>query len=280
MHQSPVLSSSHNPRFRAALALRDARERRSTGRLLIDGGREIGRALAAGIRPVELWLAPPLIRDAEAAQTLERARASGVAIIAVTPELLGRLAFGDRTDGLVLVAEAPSVALGDLVLPRDPLLGVVEALEKPGNLGAIVRSADGAGLDALVVADPRCDPWNPNSIRASMGSVFSMPMAVCTSVEARVFLRAAGLRIVAARVDGSHPYTGVDLTGPVAIVLGAEAEGLSDAWSGADVQATHIPMAGVADSLNVSVSAAILFYEARRQRGGPEVRPRPAPRPG
>ena len=267
MREPPTLSSSHNPRFKAALALREARERRATGRILVDGGREIGRALTAGVRPVELWLAPDRVRDPEAADALARARALEIPMIEVTPELLARLAFGDRDDGLVLVAAAPSVALLDLRLPAAPLIGVLEAIEKPGNLGAILRTADGAGLDALIVADPRCDPWNPNAIRASMGTVFSMPLAVAGADEVLGWLRAAEVRVVAARVDGSVPYTEADLTGSVAIALGAEAEGLSAAWSGPDIDAVHIPMHGIADSLNVSASAAVLFYEARRQRG-------------
>jgi TrmH family RNA methyltransferase len=266
MRQPPVLSSSHNPRFRAALALRDARERRATGRILVDGGREIGRALANGVRPVELWLAPDRVRDDETVEALARARALAVPTVEVTPELLARLAFGDRDDGLVLVAQTPPVALADLRLPVDPLVGVVEAVEKPGNLGAILRSADGAGLDALIVADPRADPWNPHAIRASMGTAFSIPLAVAPADEVLACLRAARVRIAAARVDGSVPYTEADLRGPLAIVLGAEADGLTDTWTGDGIAAVHIPMHGVADSLNVSVSAAILFYEARRQR--------------
>jgi TrmH family RNA methyltransferase len=266
MRQPPVLSSSHNPRFRTALALRDSRKRRATGRILVDGGREIGRALANGVHPVELWLAPDRIRDGEAADALARARALAVPTVEVTPGLLARLAFGERDDGLVLVAQAPSVALDDLRLPPEPLVGIVEAVEKPGNLGAILRSADGAGLDALIVADPRSDPWHPNAIRASMGTVFSMPLAVAPATEVLAHLRGAGLRIATARVDGSVPYTEADLRGPLAIVLGSEADGLTDAWTGPDVSAIGIPMHGIADSLNVSVSAAVLFYEARRQR--------------
>jgi TrmH family RNA methyltransferase len=146
-------------------------------------------------------------------------------------------------------------------------VGVVEAVEKPGNLGAVVRSADGAGLDALLVADPRADPWNPNAIRASLGTVFSVPLAVAGAGRVLEHLRELGIRVVAARVQAAIPYTEADLTGGVAIVLGSEADGLTDAWDGPDVTAIGIPMLGVADSLNVSVSAAILFYEARRQRG-------------
>ena len=234
MPPSVIIESSHNPRFRAALALREARDRRATGHILVDGGREIGRALASGVRPVELWVAPERVRDPEARAALRDAAAGGVPAIHASAALLAQLAVGARAAGLVLVAPTPSPAL--------------------------------AALDALIVADPRSDPWNPNAIRASMGTVFRVPLAVCTAAAAMDRLRAERVRIIAARVDGSVPYASADLTGALAIVLGSEADGLSPAWTGPDVSAVHIPMRGVADSLNVSVSAAILFYEARRQR--------------
>lgn len=139
----------------------------------------------------------------------------------------------------------------------------------------MLRSADGAGADAVVAASPRTDLFNPNAIRASAGTVFTVQLAAAATTDALAWLRAEGLRIVAARVDAPRLYTEIDLAGPVALVLGAEAEGLTDAWSGADIEAVRLPMLGVADSLNVSVSAAILLYEARRQRGLP---PRPTPR--
>lgn len=261
------VSSVHNPRFRAALALREARERRATGLILVDGAREIGRALAAGIAGRELWVAHELVRSEDAEAALAAAAVRGVRIVPATASLMGKLAFGDRQDGLVLVAEAPATDLGRLDPPANALIGVVEGVEKPGNLGAIARSADGAGLDALIVADPRADPWNPNAIRAGMGTLFSLPIAVCTADEALAWLRARPMRIVATRVDGSAPYTEADLTPPVAIVLGSEADGLTAAWTGSDITAVRIPMRGIADSLNVSVSAAILFYEAARRRG-------------
>jgi TrmH family RNA methyltransferase len=262
-----LIRSSHNPRIRAIAALRDPRERRDRGQLLVDGAREIGRAIAAGVEPVELVVAPDRVRGPEASAALRAAERAGTPMLEVTADLLGRLAFGERDEGLLLVARAPSTELSRLRLPADPLVGVVEAVEKPGNLGAVVRSADGAGLDALLVADPRADPWNPNAIRASLGTVFSVPLAVAGAGRVLEHLRELGIRVVAARVQAAIPYTEADLTGGVAIVLGSEADGLTDAWDGPDVTAIGIPMLGVADSLNVSVSAAILFYEARRQRG-------------
>jgi TrmH family RNA methyltransferase len=266
MNESPALSSRQNPRFKAALALRDARERRERRRLLVDGTREIGRALDADVDVVEAWVAPERVRSREAGALLPRLRSAGAQLLTTTPALLGALAYGERDDGIVIVATEPSTDLGQLSLPERPLVAVVEQVEKPGNLGALMRSADGAGVDAVIVADALCDPWNPNAIRASQGTIFGLPMAICTSTEALTWLRQQGSAIVTARVDGTVDYDAVDLRGGVAIVVGAETTGLGAAWSGEDVTAVRIPMLGLADSLNVSASAAVLFYEARRQR--------------
>jgi TrmH family RNA methyltransferase len=271
MPHSPTLGSIHNPRVREALALREPRERRRRGEMLIDGAREIGRAIASGVELVEVFVADELV-EAASAETTEAAaavRSTGVARVPVTPELMGRMAFGDRSDGLLAVARIPEASLEGLAstLPAEPLLLVLESVEKPGNLGAVLRTADGAGVDGLIVADPRTDPWNPNAIRASMGTLFSVPLAVTDAPTARGWLAERGIRIVATLVEAPTIYTDADLTGPLAIALGSEADGLSDAWRGEGVEGVRIPMLGIADSLNVSVSAAILAYEARRQRG-------------
>lgn len=260
------ISSTQNPRFRAALSLREAHDRRRTGRILIDGHREIERALDAGVRPVEAFVAPERLGESWLAAQANRLERDGVDLVAVSPRLLARLSYGDRDTGLVLVAEAPSRTLDELRLPDVPLIGVVERVEKPGNLGAILRTADGAGLAALLVADAGTDLFNPNVIRASLGTVFTVPVAVGTVEAVRAWLRGRAIRIVAARVNAVHDHTESDLTGPVAIALGSEAEGLGPIWSGPDVTDVRIPMLGVADSLNVSATAAILFYEALRQR--------------
>ncbi len=272
MVESPALSSRQNPRFRQALALRDARQRRARRQLLVDGTREIGAALDAGIEVLEAWVAPERLRSQEARALLPRLRAAGAGLLTVSAPLLAALAYGDRDDGIVIVAAEPPTDLGRLALPAQPLVAVVEQVEKPGNLGALLRSADGAGVDAVIVADPLCDPWNPNAIRASLGTIFSLPLAVSTSAEAVGFLCQQGIAIVAARLDGAVDYDAADLCGPIAIVVGAETSGLGAAWSGEGVTAVRIPMLGLADSLNVSASAAVLFYEARRQRRARAVR--------
>jgi TrmH family RNA methyltransferase len=199
--------------------------------------------------------------------------ASTLTLAIVSEPVLAKLAFGGRAEGVVLVIRLPGRSLADLDLGTDPLLLVIEGVEKPGNIGAVLRSADGAGVTAVIAASPRTDLSNPNAIRASAGTIFVMPIAAAPSEAVLAWLREHRIRIVAARVGAAVGYTEADLTGPLAIVLGAEAAGLTDTWTGPDVEPIGIPMAGVADSLNVSISAAILAYEARRQRnpapGGP-----------
>jgi TrmH family RNA methyltransferase len=260
-----VLSSTRNPRVKAVAALRDRRARDEAGLTLIDGVREVARAIAGGAAIVEVYVDRARLRD-EGLAALDAARATGAEVIECAPFVLDRLAYGDRGDGIVAVARIPDASLDRLVLPADPLLVVVEGVEKPGNLGAALRSADGAGADAVVAADPRTDLFNPNAIRASQGTLFALPVAAAPSPDVRAWLRDRGVTVVAAKVDAALPYSAVDLRGPVAIVLGSEATGLTDAWSGDDVVSIRLPMLGVADSLNVSIAAAVLLYEARRQR--------------
>ncbi|HEX5465676.1 MAG TPA: RNA methyltransferase, partial [Candidatus Limnocylindrales bacterium] len=273
-----VVTSLHNPRLRAAAALRERRARTREGRFLVDGTREIGRALDAGFAVLEAFVEPVAVAaDPARAQLVEHLRAQGVAIVTVGPEALGKVAFGDRSEGIVAVVAAPH-DIEDLeglgaALPADPLMVVLEGLEKPGNVGAVLRSADGAGVSAVILADPVADPWNPNTIRASLGTVFSLPLRIGSSGAVRTWLADRGLRIVAARVDGATDYDAVDLTGPTAIVLGSEAQGLTDAWSGEGIEAVRLPMLGRADSLNVSATAAVLCYEASRQRRLSRSRP-------
>jgi TrmH family RNA methyltransferase len=267
-HPVAPLSSTRNPRVRAAAALRDRRARDATGLTLVDGARELALALAGGAVVREVF-ADERRLTAEGLAALDGARAAGAVVVSVGGPVIDHLAYGDRGDGIVATVVIPDLALGALRLPPDPLVVVLEAVEKPGNLGAVLRTADGAGADAVIAADPRTDLFNPNAIRASLGTIFAVPLAAGPSDAVRDHLLAAGARIVAARVDGAVPYTEVDLRGPLAIVLGSEAAGLTSAWHRPDVTAVRLPMLGVADSLNVSIAAAVLLYEARRQRGNP-----------
>lgn len=262
----PEITSPQNPRIRTAAALRDRRARDESGLTLVDGVREVARALAGGAQPVEVFA--DLARlDADGRQLLAAARELGAVVLPTAGPALDRLAYGDRAEGMVATVRVPDLALAALRLPANPLVVVLEAVEKPGNLGAVVRSADGAGADAVIAADLRTDLFNPNAIRASLGAVFAVPVAAGTSEEVRAELERRGTAIVTARVDAADLYTDVDLTGPVAIVLGSEADGLTDRWPAPPARAVRLPMLGVGDSLNVSIAAAVLLYEARRQRG-------------
>ena len=266
MTRSLEITSAANPRIRAAAALRDRGERESTGLTVIDGARELRRALDAGVEIVEAFVCDPMLAGEDARVALTALRAGVAPVHQTSPNAFARLAFGNRAEGLVAVIRAPSLDLAHLEPPDDALIVVLEGVEKPGNVGAVLRTADGAGADAVIAASPRTDMTNPNVIRASAGTVFTMPVAAAPTGHVLDWLRGRGVRVLAARVEASLPYTQADMAGPVAFVLGAEDRGLSDAWDGPGVEAVHLPMRGVADSLNVSVTAAILLYEARRQR--------------
>jgi TrmH family RNA methyltransferase len=263
-----VITSVKNPRIKAVADLRDRREREAAGLTVIDGSRELSRAIAGGAQIVDAFVDWQRL-DAEGRGALIAARMRGARITEVAGDVLDRIAFGDRSEGVVATVRIPDMALARCHLPADPLVVVLEAVEKPGNLGAVLRSADGAGADAVIAADPRTDLFNPNAVRASLGTIFAVPVAAASSADVLEWLRANGIRIVTTRVGAPASYAVTDLRGPVAIVLGSEADGLSRVWDGDDVTAVSLPMLGVADSLNVSTAAAILLYEARRQRGLP-----------
>jgi TrmH family RNA methyltransferase len=263
----PPITSLTNPRVKAAVRLRDRREREITGLTIVDGAREILRALDAGVRVEGAFLAEDLLRTPEAHEAADRLR-HRPATLAASPAVLAKVAFGERSDGIVAIVEPPRLELADLLLPANPLVVVVEGVEKPGNLGAILRTADAAGADAVIAADARTDPFNPNAIRASLGTIFALPVVAATSLETLAWLADCGIRAVATIVEAETAWTEADLTGPLAIVLGSEAEGLSRAWRdpAGPVIPISIPMRGAVDSLNVSIAAAVILYEAVRQR--------------
>jgi TrmH family RNA methyltransferase len=261
------IASPSNPRIKAAVRLRDRRERDRTGLTIVDGARELRRAFDAGVVVEEAFVHPPLVESDDARYVVERLRERQANVIEVSAAAFGKLAFGDRADGVVAVIRRPGTGLKPISLPPDPLVAVLEGVEKPGNVGAVLRSVDGAGADALIVADPRTDIFNPNTIRASLGTIFTVRIGAEATSHVRTWLQSHRLRLVAARPDATSPPWDVDLTGPVAIVLGSEAAGLGERWLDDEVTGVRIPMHGVADSLNVSVAAAVMLYEARRQRG-------------
>ena len=270
---SATLASPTNPRIKAVARLRDRRERDSTGLTVVDGAREVRRALDSGVEVVEAFVCEPLLAGEDARAALDILATAHIPVTTTTETAFAKIAFGDRAEGLLAVVRAPSRRLDDLALPDDPLLIVVEGVEKPGNVGAVLRSADGAGADALIAASPRTDLVNPNAIRASAGTIFSIPVAEAATPDVQAWLRGRDVRIVAAHVEAERLYTDADLTGSIALALGSETDGLTDAWDATDIESVRLPMHGVADSLNVSVSAAVLLYEARRQRDRHPQRP-------
>ena len=264
MTQFPVITSPQNEKIKFAIKLRRRKHRGRQGRTLIDGARELSRAVSAGIQVEEIYFCSKLCSTAESRRLLAQLDELEMGIYEVTENVFEKLAYGERTEGFIGVAIPPEVELDDLLLPENPLLAVVEGIEKPGNLGAILRSADGAGVSAVILANQKTDLFNPNAIRASLGTVFTMPVCAAPSNEVFNWLKVQGFQVVATAVDAVECYTNVDYTSPVALVLGTEATGISSVWQ--DVKSVRIPMQGVVDSLNVSASAAVLFYEVQRQR--------------
>ncbi|HZZ28170.1 MAG TPA: RNA methyltransferase [Pirellulales bacterium] len=265
------ITSTANPRVKAAAKLRNPRQRVQQGRFMINGVREIGRALDGRFTLQELYICREECTGSECEQLLRRLENANAPQFEVSSAVFSVLAYGSRAEGVLAVAEIPQRSLAELSLPRNPLVAVLEGVEKPGNLGAVLRSADGAGISAVIVAEADVDLYNPNAIRASLGAIFTLPVLAASSDETIAWLRAQKLKIFAARVDAAVDYAACNFTDSCALVLGSEAEGLSDTWrnnsaTGDDMTAIRLPMRGAVDSLNVSATAAVLFYEALRQR--------------
>ncbi len=265
-----TITSKQNPRYRRALKLHLSRGRKQQQRIIVYGQREVERAILSGVLPVELFVAEggadtEPIRNL--VSTLEQGKAPSCEIIVLPEELYTELAFGSRVDPVVAVCPRPVTRLDQLDLPKNPVVVVLEAIEKPGNIGAVARSCDGAGVDAMLLANAISDPFHPNAIRASMGAVFSLPIAMEAAETIQTFLLERGIGPFVTRPDAKHRYDQVDWREPAAIVLGNEASGLSPCWDSPDCIPISIPMRGVADSLNVSVASAVVTYEAMRQRG-------------
>jgi TrmH family RNA methyltransferase len=260
-----VISSTQNPRIKHLVALRDRRQREADGLMLVEGYAELSLALEAG-KPVALYYCPEIVRHPDQLQLLDQARQVGAELVEVSERVFEKVAYRENPDGWL--AEFPLLhrRLDELSLGPNPLIVVVEAIEKPGNLGAILRTADAAGVNALISCDPVTDLGNPNVVRASKGAVFSVPVAEAGTWETLAWLRARGIRTIAATPQATLSYTDVDMRAPTAIAVGAEKPGLSRTWlEGADV-GVLIPMVGRVNSLNVSIASALLIYEAIKQR--------------
>jgi len=228
--------------------------------------REIGRAQSSNVEILEVYFSAELCRGEEHQRLLAKVEKVAADLIEVTSHVMEKLSFGQRADGVVAVARPPQRRLDDLVLAADTLVAIVEGVEKPGNLGAIVRTADAAGVAAVLVADGGTDLYNPNAIRASLGAIFGVRVVADSTDESIAWLREQQFRVFAARVDGVTEYTDVDFRGRSAIALGSEARGLSARWRGDNIKSIRLPLLGSVDSLNLSATAAVLFYEALRQK--------------
>ena len=260
------IHSANNPAIKRLAQLEKPRARRTEGLFVIEGLREIRFAWEAGYEFHEVFRCKA-IADRPAAREFLDALPADAPMYDVSRDVFAKIAYRENVDGLIVVARTRSHELSQLRLSDNPFVLALETVEKPGNLGAMLRTADAVGVDAVIVCDPQTDIYNPNVVRASLGCLFSRQIAVDSSANAQAFLAQRGIIAYAAAVTGTQPYHRADFTRPCAIVMGSEAFGLSEVWlRGADAQII-IPMLGKADSLNVSTSAAILLYEARRQRG-------------
>lgn len=296
------ITSFQNPKLKRLLALQEKSSlRRETGLFVVEGLREVERCIDSGFIVDTLFICPELVpaggdaslrgiapegrntrgsvaggpsrRDGGVSPEGEllkgQCRQPGVPggkVIELSRAVYEKVAYRGGTEGVIAEVKARSLALEDLQLPDNPLVVVMESVEKPGNLGAVLRSADAAGADAVLVCEPLTDLYNPNLIRASLGAVFHCPVCCCTTEAAIAFLKARGIRILTAQLQDSAPYYGTDMKRGTALVMGSEAQGLGTAWRTAADAHVLIPMQGIVDSLNVSVSAAILLFEAVRQR--------------
>jgi TrmH family RNA methyltransferase len=260
------ISSLQNPRVKQLVKLRDRRPRDEAGVFLVEGFREIRRALEKGVTLSEIYFSPEWFLGENEPALIEHARAAGAQVCELTKDAFAKVAYRERPDGLLAVAPQWKRALADLVLRATPLVLVVEAIEKPGNLGTILRSADAAGCDAVIVCDPVTDIFNPNVVRASTGVLFSVPLVVEESTRVLAWLQEKKIRTIATTPAAEKIYSDVDLQGPLAVVMGSEQYGLSKFWlENCDVP-VRIPMAGQADSLNVAMATIITLFEAVRQR--------------
>jgi len=253
------ITSLQNPRVKHIVKLRDEKKQRERdGLMLVEGYDEIQLALSAGHTPQTILFATEILSRQMDDLNTEN--------IAVNRAVFERMSYRENPDGWLAVFPIPRASLDDLTLSESPLVIVAESIEKPGNLGAILRTADAAGVEAVIVCDPRVDAYSPNVVRASRGAVFTVPVVETKSTQACVFLQRLGIRILAASPSAEEQYTNQDLRGALAIAVGTESEGLSNFWLSQADLTVKIPMIGKVNSLNVSTATALIVYEALRQR--------------
>lgn len=258
------ISSVQNPYIKSLVQLQEkAKIRKQTGTFLVEGQREIELALIGGYEIESILICYELGQLSENLNI----RKSEIELIEISKEVYQKLAYRDTTEGILAVLKTKSLALSNLKLSKNPLILVGESLEKPGNVGAILRTADAANVDAVILANPKSDVYNPNIVRSSVGCLFTRQIAVGTTEEVIAYLKSHNINIYSATLQDATEYHTQNFTMPTALVVGTEATGLSEKWRTESNKNIIIPMQGVIDSMNVSVAAAILLFEAKRQRG-------------
>jgi TrmH family RNA methyltransferase len=257
------ISSVQNPFIKSLVLLQEkAKARKLSGTFLMEGQREISIAIKGGYQIETVLFVPEICTEKQASQLAPTAE-----LIEINKEVFQKLAYRDTTEGILAVAKTKSTLLSDLKLSQNPLILVAEAPEKPGNIGALLRTADAAHLDAVIIANPKSDLYNPNIVRSSVGCLFTNQIATGTTAEIIAFLKEKNIAMYCATLQNSNGYHLENYTTPTALVVGTEATGLTQEWRDAATQNIIIPMQGEIDSMNVSVAAAILIFEAKRQRG-------------
>jgi RNA methyltransferase, TrmH family len=262
-----TITSPSNARVKELVSLRKRRTRETRAVWLVEGYAELQLAVNAGVRPRSVFYCPALLRDSGELGLLVADQMRGTEIIALSQSAFERASQRESPDGWLAVVPALAHDLGVLRLTSTPLVLVCESVEKPGNLGALLRTADATGVDAVIAASPVTDWGNPNVVRASKGALFAVPIASAAAPDVRAWCSDHGLHIVAADPEADALMTEMDMTGPTAVVLGAEHDGLTDVWRSRDVMSAKLPMMGRVNSLNVAAAAAVVLYEAVRQRG-------------
>lgn len=268
MENNRIIESTQNPRVKTAIKLRKGKARQETRQTLVEGFREIQRATESGWKFIELYYCPELYLDHNAPLLVSAIQNMGVPSFQCSEAAFRKMSYRDTPDGLMALSPLVGKTLAELELPENPLLLIAVDLEKPGNLGTILRTADATGVDAVIVCDHKTDLNNPNVIRASIGTVFFMPIAEATTESTLQWLEKNNIQSLAAVPAAEQEYTQVDMCRGTAIVVGSEDEGLTQTWMDGSSAQVSIPMLGKNDSLNVSTAAAILLYEAIRQRRG------------
>lgn len=260
-----MITSLQNPAVKNIVKLSKSKERKEQQLFVIEGARELSLALQSGYCPEAVYLCREMFEKTKYPDLLDEL--PGEIVFDISLPVFSKVAYRENSDGIVALAKPKPHGLSDLKLSSNPFLILLESVEKPGNLGAILRTADAAAVDAVIVCDPQTDLYNPNVVRSSVGGLFTVQTAVCSSEEAFAWMRSHNIHSFAAELQAAQFYQHIDFTKPSAIVMGTEADGLSDFWLNNATKRIKIPMRGRIDSLNVSVSTAVLTFEAMRQRG-------------